>query len=91
MSSCRATNAKVRVLAGCAPCQPFSNYALRYQKDEKVEDDQRRSLLNHFGRLERELLCWAHDGGRGWIAVAMTPQGVCAATSPTTGVILHDW
>ncbi|MEX1363879.1 MAG: DNA cytosine methyltransferase, partial [Nannocystaceae bacterium] len=27
--------AKVRLLAGCAPCQPFSTYALRYQKDEK--------------------------------------------------------
>ncbi len=49
-------DAKVRVLAGCAPCQPFSTYALRYQKDEKVEDDQRWSLLNHFGRLVRELL-----------------------------------
>lgn len=49
-------NAKVRVLAGCAPCQPFSTYSLRYQKDEKVEDDQRWSLLNHFGRLVRELL-----------------------------------
>lgn len=48
--------AKVKVLAGCAPCQPFSTYALRYQKDEKVEDDQRWSLLNHFGRLVRELL-----------------------------------
>ena len=48
--------AEVRVLAGCAPCQPFSTYALRYQKDEKVEDDQRWSLLNHFGRLVKELL-----------------------------------
>lgn len=48
-------DAKVRVLAGCAPCQPFSTYALRYQKDEKAEDDQRWSLLNHFGRLAREL------------------------------------
>lgn len=49
-------DAKVRVLAGCAPCQPFSTYARRYQKEEKVEDDQRWSLLNHFGRLVRELL-----------------------------------
>lgn len=49
-------DAKVRILAGCAPCQPFSTYALRYQKDEKVEDDQRWSLLDHFGRLVRELL-----------------------------------
>lgn len=49
-------DAKVRVLAGCAPCQPFSTYALRYQKQEKVEDDRRWGLLNHFGRLVRELL-----------------------------------
>lgn len=49
-------DARVRVLAGCAPCQPFSTYALRYQKDEKVEADQRWCLLNHFGRLVRELL-----------------------------------
>lgn len=48
--------ATVRVLAGCAPCQPFSTYALRYQKEEKAEDDQRWSLLNHFGRLVGELL-----------------------------------
>lgn len=48
--------AKVRVLAGCAPCQPFSTYALRYQKEDKVEEDQRWSLLNHFGRLVRDLL-----------------------------------
>lgn len=44
-------SAKVRVLAGCAPCQPFSNYARRYQKRVGVEDDERWSLLNHFGRL----------------------------------------
>jgi DNA (cytosine-5)-methyltransferase 1 len=43
--------AKVRVLAGCAPCQPFSTYALRYQKEERAQDDQRWSLLSHFGRL----------------------------------------
>ena len=46
--------ARVRVLAGCAPCQPFSNYALRYQKEEegnRVEDDERWSLLKHVGRL----------------------------------------
>lgn len=49
-------SAKVRVLAGCAPCQPFSTYALRYQKEDDVEADQRWSLLNHFGRLVKELL-----------------------------------
>lgn len=49
-------DAKFCVLAGCAPCQPFSNYALRYQKVERVEDDERWSLLKHFGRLAKELL-----------------------------------
>ncbi|MDX2054027.1 MAG: DNA cytosine methyltransferase [Polyangiaceae bacterium] len=48
-------NATVRVLAGCAPCQPFSKYALRYQKDEPVEGDKRWRLLDHFGRLVDEL------------------------------------
>ncbi|MBX3182892.1 MAG: DNA cytosine methyltransferase [Polyangiaceae bacterium] len=48
--------ARVRVLAGCAPCQPFSNYALRYQKDGPVEADERWSLLDHFGRLAQQLL-----------------------------------
>lgn len=49
-------NANVRVLAGCAPCQPFSNYALRYRKAEDVAKDERWSLLNHFGRLVKDLL-----------------------------------
>jgi len=46
-------DAGVRVLAGCAPCQPFSNYALRYRKRS---DDVRWSLLNHFGRLVEETM-----------------------------------
>jgi DNA (cytosine-5)-methyltransferase 1 len=53
------TDATVRVLAGCAPCQPFSKYALRYQKEKdgkNVENDERWSLLNHFGRLVEELM-----------------------------------
>ncbi|MBX3245864.1 MAG: DNA cytosine methyltransferase [Myxococcales bacterium] len=52
-------DASVRVLAGCAPCQPFSNYALRYQKEEdgkNVEDDERWSLLNHFASLVEALM-----------------------------------
>jgi DNA (cytosine-5)-methyltransferase 1 len=48
--------AEIRVLAGCAPCQPFSSYALRYQKEGKAEEDERWSLLNHFGRLVKGLL-----------------------------------
>ncbi len=52
-------DATIRVLAGCAPCQPFSNYALRYQKADdgkNAEDDERWSLLGQFGRLVRETL-----------------------------------
>ncbi len=52
-------DASIRVLAGCAPCQPFSNYALRYQKEaagKNVEQDERWSLLGHFGRLVADLL-----------------------------------
>lgn len=52
-------DASVRVLAGCAPCQPFSNYALRYQKEtagKNVKQDERWSLLGHFGRLVGDLL-----------------------------------
>jgi DNA (cytosine-5)-methyltransferase 1 len=52
-------DASIRVLAGCAPCQPFSKYALRYQKKadgKDVERDERWSLLSHFGRLVDELL-----------------------------------
>lgn len=47
-------DAMVRVLAGCAPCQPFSSYAHRYRKGEKTDEDDRWSLLDHFGRLVGE-------------------------------------
>jgi len=40
----------VKILVGCAPCQPFSAYTRRY---EKKDDDQRWSLLNSFARLIR--------------------------------------
>lgn len=40
-------DAKVRVLAGCAPCQPFSTYAQRYD----VVGSPRWGLLYQFGRL----------------------------------------
>lgn len=43
--------AKIRVLAGCAPCQPFSTYA----RSRKSSDD-RWSLLGHFKRLVEETL-----------------------------------
>jgi DNA (cytosine-5)-methyltransferase 1 len=44
-------DASIRVLAGCAPCQPFSNYSQRY---DTVGSD-RWHLLRQFGRLVRQL------------------------------------
>ena len=41
--------AKTRLLAGCAPCQPFSNYTQALPKDD------RWGLLAHFSRLASEL------------------------------------
>ncbi|MGV5432028.1 DNA cytosine methyltransferase [Pseudomonas aeruginosa] len=40
--------AELRVLAGCAPCQPFSTYAQRYTLDGK---DGKWGLLYQFARL----------------------------------------
>jgi DNA (cytosine-5)-methyltransferase 1 len=42
-------DAHVKVLAGCAPCQPFSTYAQRY--DERR--DHKWGLLSEFARLTR--------------------------------------
>jgi DNA (cytosine-5)-methyltransferase 1 len=41
----------VRVLAGCAPCQPFSSYSQRYE----TIGSERWGLLGHFARLATEL------------------------------------
>lgn len=41
------TPGSVRVLAGCAPCQPFSTYAHRYDSKR----DGKWALLSQFGRL----------------------------------------
>jgi DNA (cytosine-5)-methyltransferase 1 len=43
--------ASIRVLAGCAPCQPFSTYTQRYE----TRGTQRWGLLNHFARLVKQL------------------------------------
>lgn len=40
----------VSLLAGCAPCQPFSAYSLH----KTVKTDHRWSMLEHFGRLIEE-------------------------------------
>lgn len=44
-------DASIRVLAGCAPCQPFSSYAQRYE----TVGTERWGLLNHFARLTRKI------------------------------------
>jgi DNA (cytosine-5)-methyltransferase 1 len=44
--------AKVKILAGCAPCQPFSTYAQRYD----VVGSPRWGLLYHFSRLIKATL-----------------------------------
>ncbi|PRH82256.1 DNA cytosine methyltransferase [Arenimonas caeni] len=43
-------DAQVRMLAGCAPCQPFSSYSQRYE----TVGTERWGLLNQFARLVRE-------------------------------------
>lgn len=42
--------ANIKVLAGCAPCQPFSSYSQRYDQ----ERDNKWNLLGQFSRLVRE-------------------------------------
>lgn len=42
----------IRVLAGCAPCQPFSSYAFKV----KNKDENKYDLLYEFGRIASEVL-----------------------------------
>jgi len=41
-------NSKIRVLVGCAPCQPFSSYTF---KDSEKKDNEKWKLLYEFQRL----------------------------------------
>src|SRR3569623_1033428 len=43
-------DANLTILAGCAPCQPFSTYAKRYELDGK---DGKRASLNELARLAK--------------------------------------
>ncbi|MEZ6993344.1 MULTISPECIES: DNA cytosine methyltransferase [unclassified Aeromonas] len=45
--------AEYRLLAGCAPCQPFSTYSRTTTRTEK---DERWDLLSSFGRLVKEVI-----------------------------------
>ncbi|WP_419642890.1 DNA cytosine methyltransferase [Thiolapillus sp.] len=45
------TPGTTRVLAGCAPCQPFSTYSQRYD----TRSDGKWGLLYEFGRLARDI------------------------------------
>ena len=43
----------IKILVGCAPCQPFSQMSFKYQHNEKTkrENDSRYDLLLEFGRI----------------------------------------
>ncbi len=41
-----------KILVGCAPCQPFSNYSSRYRKNGRKDDKWK--LLSSFARLVEE-------------------------------------
>ena len=43
-------NSQIKILAGCAPCQPFSSYAFKV----KEKDSKKYNLLYQFGRLIEE-------------------------------------
>jgi len=47
------SKADIKVLVGCAPCQPFSNYNNKLKKDGKV--DGKWGLLYSFGEIVREI------------------------------------
>lgn len=47
--------ANIRILVGCAPCQPFSTHTFKYKKTTGECNDERWFLINDFLRLIREV------------------------------------
>ncbi|MCO8194415.1 MULTISPECIES: DNA cytosine methyltransferase [Anaerofustis] len=47
-------NADIKVLVGCAPCQPFSKHTTKI-RNKKNKKDEKWYLINHFKRLINEL------------------------------------
>ena len=45
------SQSEIKVLAGCAPCQPFSSYAFK----NKQKDPNKYDLLYQFGRLVEDV------------------------------------
>lgn len=52
LSALYPDNASIHILAGCAPCQPFSKYTQRYRKDGYKDEKWR--LLYSFGQLAKQ-------------------------------------
>lgn len=53
------TNSDIRVLVGCAPCQPFSRYTMRYRKNGDNGDGKNHSkwrLVNSFADKIHQIL-----------------------------------
>jgi DNA (cytosine-5)-methyltransferase 1 len=48
-------DANIKVLVGCAPCQPFSTYAFKSPDKQQEAKDAKWSLLGEFARLIEEI------------------------------------
>ncbi|AMB99900.1 DNA cytosine methyltransferase [Aerococcus urinaehominis] len=44
---------QIKILVGCAPCQPFSSYTSKYRNSKSLDD--KMDLLSEFGRLITEI------------------------------------
>ena len=48
-------DADIKILVGCAPCQPFSTYAFKSPDKTKSSDEGKWSLLSEFARIIQEV------------------------------------